>query len=163
MASIVQQISLQTDAETVSATSYAAIANIVHRYWDADLYDGTVTIYFEATLDPVGSSRTAYAALYDGAGNQVSGSEIITDRNNDPNSCPIRGYYPDRQHRIPCKSLQSSRKRNHCRMPTGRQAIRHDHQDCNLHRLYGRYRFHIRWHLRLYLVWMWMDVRCRHV
>jgi hypothetical protein len=76
MASIVQQISLQTDAETVSATSYTAIANIVHRYWDADLYDGTVQIYFEATIDPSGSGRTIYAALYDGAGNQVANSEI---------------------------------------------------------------------------------------
>jgi hypothetical protein len=76
MASIIQQISLQADSESISATSYTAIANIIHRYWDADLYDGTAQVYFEATLDPVGATRTIYAALYDGAGNQVSGSEI---------------------------------------------------------------------------------------
>lgn len=76
MASIVQQISLSLYKETISATSYTEILYPTYRLWDSSLYDGTVEVYFEATLDPNGATRTTYAALYDEDGNQVEGSEI---------------------------------------------------------------------------------------
>lgn len=65
-----------SDVETISATSYTDLVNLVARKWESGLYDGTVTVYFEACIDPNGATRTTYAALYDAAGNQVEGSEI---------------------------------------------------------------------------------------
>jgi hypothetical protein len=65
-----------SDTESVSAADYTAIVNTVPRLWTSAWYDGTITVYFEATLDPGGSTRTSYAALYDSDGNVVSDSEV---------------------------------------------------------------------------------------
>lgn len=60
---------------STTATSYGETTNPAYVYFDSTLYPNS-TIYFEALMKT--SAGTAYAQLYDTAGNAVSGSEVTT-------------------------------------------------------------------------------------
>lgn len=77
MAKLVKHIGLQGGQATTTSTSYATSSNIFPFTWDADAYDGTLTIYFEAMIS-IGSGGTGYATLVDSANNVVTGGEINT-------------------------------------------------------------------------------------
>lgn len=62
------------DITTTSAT-YTETTNPTYIYLDTSLYNGA-TYYFEAVLKT--SAGTAYAQLYDTAGNAISGTEVST-------------------------------------------------------------------------------------
>lgn len=77
MAKFVKYIPLYSNASSTTNTSYSDLGTRTPALWDADNYDGTVTVYFEAVISTTGG--TGYAALYgDNGEGQVSGSEVTT-------------------------------------------------------------------------------------
>jgi hypothetical protein len=60
---------------STTSTSYGETTDPAYVYFDSSLYPNS-TIYFEALMKT--SAGTAYAQLYDTAGNPVSGSEVTT-------------------------------------------------------------------------------------
>lgn len=76
MGKIVKVIPLYNDtATTTTSTSYVAPTSAPFVYWDNDVYDGTVAVYFEAVISTT-SGGTAYAQLYTTGGSAVTGSEV---------------------------------------------------------------------------------------
>lgn len=81
MARIVKVINMfsEPSATTTSTTPVvASYADYIGHYWDADAYDGTIEVYFEAVLQSSTSSY-AYARLYTAGSSYVTGSEVSTN------------------------------------------------------------------------------------
>lgn len=78
MARITKVIQLHNDANTTTtSTTYVVVNTGYNVYWDNDVYDGDVKVYFEAILSTT-SGGTAYAMFYTAGGSSVSGSEVTT-------------------------------------------------------------------------------------
>lgn len=80
MAKIVKVINLfsETSATTTSTTAVvASTGDATGHYWDADAYNGTVAVYFEAVLKSSNGSN-AYARLTNTSGTLVTSSEVTT-------------------------------------------------------------------------------------
>lgn len=78
MAQFVKYIPLYTNSSGSSSGTYGILGTTTPALWDSSNYDGTVATYFEVVLRTGNADGTAYAALYDMAGNEVSGSEVTT-------------------------------------------------------------------------------------
>lgn len=77
MAKFLKWVNLLNGVDTsTTSTTYTAFSYTARWYYDASKFDAVAGVYFEAVLRSGGSSYTAYAALFDEAGNMVSGSEV---------------------------------------------------------------------------------------
>jgi hypothetical protein len=76
------QTQIDVGANTTSTNTTDVRPGGIPHLWtyDSTKYDGTVTVYFEATLSSAGAGTTAFASLYSSTGStcgtQVSGSEV---------------------------------------------------------------------------------------
>ncbi len=78
MSRITKVIQLHNDVDTTTTSATYAVVNTGYNiYWDNDVYDGDVKVYFEAVISTT-SGGTAYAMLYTAGGSSVSGSEVTT-------------------------------------------------------------------------------------
>lgn len=66
---------------TTTSTSYVDDANKSRYFYDADQFNGTVEVYFEAFISHATAGNTASAQLVTAAGVAVSGSEVTTTNN----------------------------------------------------------------------------------